>query len=54
MARAVGYKPIEQAVATAAISEGMAATLRPLMVAMAEAGRERAKIHFNASTVVAS
>jgi hypothetical protein len=47
MARDVGYKPIEQAVATAAISEGMAATLRPLMVAMVEAGRERAKIHFD-------
>jgi hypothetical protein len=45
--RDVGYKPIEQAVATAAISEGMAATLRPLMVAMVEAGRERAKIHFD-------
>jgi hypothetical protein len=47
-ARDVGYKPIEQAAATAAISERVAATLRPLVKTIVEAGRKRANIHFDA------
>jgi hypothetical protein len=46
-ARDVGYKPIEQAAATAAISERVAATLRPLVKTIVEAGRKRANIHFD-------
>ena len=48
IARETAYKPIEQAAATAEISESMAEKLRPKVVAMIAAGRERAEIHADA------
>ena len=48
IARDTGYKPIDFATKTAAISKKIAAKLRPLVKTMVKAGRERANIHFDA------